>query len=191
MTKEEYIQVLRERNTRKPFKILLVELVREYLEHIDKISISELIKMMVDRNNVQKYSIRDAIYWLIINDKLDFNFLNKGTSKPTLEIWLIKKPKLKLVKRSKEEQNQEQEQEQEPTVLPVFLSPSVRKSAKEQIARLRCFLIADENNKKAKSSNMVISITESKQLTLTYQADSFQSMETFINLIMHKSWRDE
>lgn len=196
MTKEEYIQVLKDRNEIKPFRTRLVEIIKEVLQEIGRIAIPELIRILLDRYDVKKYWIRDAIYWLIINNEIDFYFVRECFLRPVLEIWLIEKPQLRLVSEEKEEIKEEEQEQEEPeqpeeqhAAFPVFLSPSVRESAKEQISRLRCFLIADENNKKAQDSSMVISITESRQLTLTYQADSFESMETFINLITHRNWR--
>lgn len=191
MTKEDYIRILKDRNEIRPFRTRLVEIIKEVLQEIGRIAIPELIRIILDRHDVKKYWIRDAIYWLIINNGIDFVYLRECFVKPVLEIWLVEKPQLRLVSEEKEEIKEEQPEqiEEQPAAFPVFLSPSVRESAKEQISRLRCFLIADENNKKAQDSSMVISITESRQLTLTYQADSFESMETFINLITHRSWR--
>lgn len=197
MTKEDYIRILKDRNEIRPFRTRLVEIIKEVLQEVGRIAIPELIRIILDRHDVKKYWIRDAIYWLIINNGIDFVYLRECFVKPVLEIWLIEKPQLRLVSEGQEQSEQSEQPEQEetehpdeqPAAFPVFLSPSVRESAKEQISRLRCFLIADENNKKAQDSNMVISITESRQLTLTYQADSFESMETFINLITHRSWR--
>ena len=191
MTKEDYIRILKDRNEIRPFRTRLVEIIKEVLQEVGRIAIPELIKIILDRHDVKKYWIRDAIYWLIINNGIDFVYLRECFVKPVLEIWLVEKPQLRLVSEEKEEIKEEQSEqpEEQPAAFPVFLSPSVRESAKEQISRLRCFLIADENNKRAQDSSMVISITESRQLTLTYQADSFESMETFINLITHRSWR--
>ena len=78
----------------------------------------------------------------------------------------------------------EQQPESEQPVFPVFLSPSVRESAKEQIARLKCWLMADDNNKRASETKMVMSITDSGQLTITYQAETFEGLQAFIASII-------
>jgi len=184
LTKEEYIEILKERNRKKRFKTIIVDLVKEFLLETGRIVVTELIKdLMSYHDGVREYWIREAIFFMILNEIVDFKIVRQCAKRPTIEIWL----KNDQIVEAEEPAPAEEKQDN----FPVFLSPSVIQSAQEQISRLRCFLIADENNKKADRTNMVISITESKQLTLTFQAESFQDMETFISLITHKSWRDE
>lgn len=185
--KENYIQLLKDRNKARPFKTRLVEMIKEFLREAGRITIAELIKALLAQYDVKKYWIRDAIYSLIINNEIDFDFVRECLVRPVLEIWLVEKPQLRLVSEEQEEikeEEPEQQPESEEPVFPVFLSPSVRESAKEQIARLKCWLMADDNNKRASETKMVMSITDSGQLTITYQAETFEGLQAFIASII-------
>jgi hypothetical protein len=185
--KENYIQLLKDRNEARPFKTRLVEMIKEFLKEAGKITIAELIEALLAQYDVKKYWIRDAIYYLIINNEIDFDFVRECLVRPVLEIWLVEKPQLRLVSEEEEEIKEdepEQQPESEQPVFPVFLSPSVRESAKEQIARLKCWLMADDNNKRASETKMVMSITDSGQLTITYQAETFEGLQAFIASII-------
>lgn len=186
LTKQEYIEILKERNRKKRFKTIIVDLVKEFLLETGRIVVTELIKdLMSYHDDVREYWIREAIFFMILNEIVDFKIVRQCAKRPTIEIWLNNDQIVEAEEPAPAPAEEKQDN------FPVFLSPSVIQSAQEQISRLRCFLVADENNKKADRTNMVISITESKQLTLTFQAESFKDMETFISLITHKSWRDE
>lgn len=195
LTKDDYIEILKERNRRKKFAGRVIDLVKEFLIEAGKIALHELIKTMLSYNeDIKTHWIRESVFILILEEKVDFEIIKDCLTRPMIRVWLASKEIAQIVEEETAPAPAEEPAEpveERPDNFPVFLSPSVRESAQEQISRLRCFLLADENNKNAAKTNMVISITEGKQLTLTFQADSFQSMETFISLITHKSWRDE
>jgi len=190
VTKEEYIEILKERNRKKKFKTIILDLVKEFLLETGRIVVTQLIKnLMSYHDGIKKYWIREAVFFMILNKIVDFKIVHQCAKRPTIEIWLNNDQIVKV--EAEDPAPAPEPKEERKGNFPVFLSPSVIQSAQEQISRLRCFLVADENNKKADRTNMVISITENRQLTLTFQAESFQSMEAFISLITHKSWRDE
>ena len=101
--KENYIQLLKDRNKARPFKTRLVEMIKEFLREAGRITIAELIKALLAQYDVKKYWIRDAIYSLIINNEIDFDFVRECLVRPVLEIWLVEKPQLRLVSEEQEE----------------------------------------------------------------------------------------
>ena len=52
--KENYIQLLKDRNEKRPFKTRLVEMIKEFLKEAGRITISELIKALLAQSRCEK-----------------------------------------------------------------------------------------------------------------------------------------